>query len=143
MLREIGQAERQRVTDQFAEQPVTGGKRAHRLDLLGSEPHGDELHEGTVLPDHPEGAVPRVDQVGRCLHDSAQHLRKAEFAAHRQHGLEQAVQSVLPLACGVEANLQFVQKFVEPELRQVLGPRAMLPAHRTLLGRSAPPARSP
>lgn len=65
----ILRAQRHRISDQLAEQPVAFRVRSDRRDLPLVYTDGDEPGQPVTRADDPERPVAGVDQTGRRLHD--------------------------------------------------------------------------
>lgn len=119
MVGEFRQAQRLGMSDQLAQDAVALGIGADTRDLLRVDAHGVEGRQPlAVRADHPERRVLRVDQGRRGLDDAAQCLLQVEFAADRQHGLQEAVDPVPGATRRVQTGLQLLQQLVEPQLGQ-------------------------
>ncbi len=61
----------------------------------------DELREaGTGVVQHAEGAVARVDELDRAVHDPLQHRGQIEVRADREDGIEELTQAARPGGIG-------------------------------------------
>ena len=95
MFGERRHANRVRVVDQCAQQPVSFGQVTDQFDLLGRHPDIDELFEGAVWRHHAEGAVLGADQFDRHLDDSLEHHRQVEMRDDRLVGAQQSAKPPL------------------------------------------------
>jgi hypothetical protein len=90
MLAEVGQAQRFRVHDEDAEDPMTLGQWADRGSLGIVDANGDELDEPSArLIEDAERAIPRIDQIGRNLDDPAKYLLEVELGADRDDRVQE------------------------------------------------------
>ena len=85
VLREVIQANRQRTFDQQPENSVTEGWRAQGCNLLGIEPHLDELRQRASRTQYAERSVARVDQVDRRTHDALECGSQFETGGYGHH----------------------------------------------------------
>jgi hypothetical protein len=118
MRGQVGQAYRGGFLDQQAEDAVAGGPMADRGDLLLGHAHGDEPGQPVALPDHPEGAVSRVDQGRGRLHDPPQDGLELEITLDRDDRLQQRVHPVTGHQHRREPRLQLGEQIIQPQLRQ-------------------------
>ncbi|MFJ7777034.1 hypothetical protein [Streptomyces yangpuensis] len=100
---------------------------------LGAQFVGDadreELGQLLVLADDAEGAVLGVHQHDRGLDDAVQHLRQVQFPSDGHDGFQKPVQPVAGSTDLVDACLEFVEEFVQPQPRQAAAREAVVHAH--------------
>ena len=83
------------LSDQQAEQAVSGRGVADRGALVVGHANRDELGDHAVRPQHAERAVPRVGDLDRQFHDALQHGVQTELGGERQPGADQLFPTVL------------------------------------------------
>lgn len=94
ILVEVGDPAAGGVGDDRAEEAEPFGEGADGPVGVVVDAHGDELGQpGPGLVDHPEGAVPGVDQRHRRLGDAAQGGSEVEVGPDREDGVEQPAQA--------------------------------------------------
>ncbi|GAA3244814.1 hypothetical protein GCM10020256_70930 [Streptomyces thermocoprophilus] len=107
------------MADELAEDAVPFRVVADAGDLLLGDADGVERRQPPAVgADHAERRVLGVHERRRRLHDAAQRLLEVQFAADRQHRLQQAVHPVAGAAGGVDPGLQLLQQLVQPQLGQ-------------------------
>ncbi len=89
-------------------------------------------------PITPRAAYRASTRRGGGLHDGAQRLLQFELAADGEDRLEEAAHPVTGAAGRVDARLELLQQFVQPQLRQPYA-RVLVP----LRGRVPPGVRHP
>jgi hypothetical protein len=122
VVADVAQPDGSGIVDQGAEEPLALGQVA---DLLhGARLHADvdeRLQPGPVGPDHPDGAVRRVDQLARRLDDAPEDSVEREVADDGAVGAEQPAEPVLGALDVVRALDQLREQLVELEVRHVRG----------------------
>ncbi len=119
VIGEFGYPQRLGVADQLAEDAVALRVVADAGDLLVADADGVEGGQPrAVRADHPEGGVTGVHERRGGLHDAVQRLFEVEFPSDGEDRFEETVHPVAGAAGRVDAGLQFLQQFVQPELRQ-------------------------
>src|SRR3954465_6981258 len=107
VLPQVGDPQRVRLADQLPQHALALRQRPHHGGEVIVDADVDEGGETATLPQHAQGPVPGIHQVGRGLHDAPQRARQVQPGGDAQEGVEQVLhpglapchrgQPVLPL----------------------------------------------
>jgi hypothetical protein len=117
MFSEILQPQWPGIRNQQGEYTVAGRQRTDLPCKLFVDADGDEVAQGVVIADHPQGAEPGMQQPARRHHDALQDCIQAQVLGYGYNRLEQPGHAFLGLLQLLGPGTKTLQQFVEPRIR--------------------------
>jgi hypothetical protein len=103
---DVRDAQRTRLADECAEEPVAGRWITERGALLGSDPDRDELLDRPAIGrEHTQGSIPGAREVHRELDDPLEHRIEGQLRSERHPGLDQPPVALLRVPPGHGARV--------------------------------------